>query len=135
MSLHLILTEFLLGWRLPQMHQVLDKNNLAGLATIAVSLGFYCPAFIVLIRINRIADPELLFTYPNYILVHFLHHGIVFIWNFYLLFNYFSNSKQLRSAILREIKDLISRILGCVKENIEHLKENYGFYWSEKAEL
>ena len=88
-------------------HNVSEKQNLAGLMTIAVALGFYAPAAFVLLSINRLMTPDKLVMYPNYILVPFLHHGAIFLWNMYLITNYFSNSKTMRATVWREIRSSI----------------------------
>ena len=85
----------------------LEKQYLAGLMTIAVALGFYGPAAFVLLSINRLMTPDKLVMYPNYILVHFLHHGVIFLWNTYLITVYFSNSKTMRATVWREIQSSI----------------------------
>ena len=83
------------------------KHYLADLVTIAVALTFYAPAIFVLFSINRLMEPESLVMYPNYMLVHFLHHGVTFLWNIYLITNYFSNSKTMRAAVWRKIRSII----------------------------
>lgn len=96
------------GWALPPV----DKDNLAGLATIALALTFYCPALLMYVMVNRMVEPEKLVRYPNYILILVLHHGVVCAWDVFLLTIYFSNSKSMRSAVVKELKECLASVLG-----------------------
>ena len=86
----------------------MEKHNLANLFTIAAGIMFYTPAVIVYFRINNIKDPELLFVYPNYVYLHFFHHGLNFLWNIYHVINYFSKLKSMRVTIFRELKEMFA---------------------------
>jgi hypothetical protein len=55
-------------------------------------------------------SPEDLVAYPYYILIHFFEHGIVFLWDVYLLAVYFSNSKSLRAAVYKEMVECWQRL-------------------------
>ena len=92
-------------WTLPPLSHYLGKHHLASFSTIAVTLSFYIPAAVVLLFLTRLKDPRMLGQNPNYKLVSFLHHDIVFLWHFFLILNYFFNSKAMQLSVIRKFKD------------------------------
>ena len=92
-------------WTLPLLSHYLGKHHLASFSTIAVTLSFYIPAAVVLLFLTRLKDPRMLGQNPNYKLVSFLHHDIVFLWHFFLIVNYFVNSKAMQLSVIRKFKD------------------------------
>ena len=93
---------------LPKLNYFLGTHHLASFGTIAFALSLYLPAAVVVVHLNGLKDPEMLGKYPNYLLVSCLHHDVVFLWHFFLIANYFLNSKAMQLTVTRELKDLFS---------------------------
>jgi len=94
---------------------LLDKQSLASFATILVSLGFYIPAAVVVVGLNRILTPEDLVSYPNYLFLHFLNHQGIFLWNVYMITIHFYQSKSMRETVWRQMKQVCSDFVENVK--------------------
>jgi hypothetical protein len=94
---------------LPPLNPTSDSHALASFDTIGQSLltFFFISVFFVII--NRI-PPEKLAEFPNYLLVHFLHHGINLLWNIFAIIIFFSKSKTMRVAVFREFLDHTKRL-------------------------
>jgi hypothetical protein len=97
---------------------LLDKQSLASFATILVSLGFYIPAAVVVVGLNRILTPEDLVSYPNYLFLHFLNHQGIFFWNVYMITIHFYQSKSMRETVWRQMKQSCSDFVQNVKNFI-----------------
>ena len=91
------------AWTLPPVGQVVEKNTLANLGTIALTFSTFLPVSIVYWFLNNVS-PNKLEVHPYFMLLHFFHHGVGFIWNLFLVLIFLSKSSLMRDAICREIK-------------------------------
>jgi len=107
-----VLTMFLYAYntlkiRARNMNSSLDtyeKYNMLNSVTILFSLLFYPFTWLVVFGLHGFFSPSELIKFPNYILIHFFQHELVFLWNLYFLVNLFAKSKGLRKAFVRELK-------------------------------
>ena len=93
----------------PLNQVVVDCHAMANLETIGQSVFTFLPLSIAYSIINRI-PLEQLASFPNYFLVHFLHHGISLLWNIVAIIIFLSKSKAMWIAIFREFSDLIKKL-------------------------
>ena len=99
------------GVALPQvatLQKTLDKQSLVNMATILISLLFFIPGSLVVVSLNNILQPQDLMIYPNYLLIDFMNHHLIFLWNFCSILILFIKSEHMRTAVYRELKQRLS---------------------------
>ena len=84
--------------------KTLDKQSLVNMATILISLLFFVPGSVVVVSLNKVTEPEDLLVYPNYLLIDFMNHHLIFIWNICTILILFSKSGPMRTVVYRELK-------------------------------
>ena len=93
-------------WTILPVNQAVEKNTLANLGTIAMTFTTTIPLSIAYLILNHVS-PKMLAVYPNFMILHFFHHGFGFILNLFLLLIFFSQSSSMRNALSREVKSIL----------------------------
>ena len=81
-----------------------EKHDMINSVSILFSLLFYPFAGLIVFGVNGLISLAELIKFPNYILIHFFQHELIFLWNFYFFINLFAKSKNLRHSMRRELK-------------------------------
>ena len=95
------------GWTLPPINQVVEKESLANLRTIALAITSSVPISFIYYTVNNMS-PSILASFPYFRVLHVFHHGVGFYSNSFLLLIFLSKSKQMRTVIIRELSERIT---------------------------
>ena len=103
------------GWMLPSVKDILEKNSMSSLATISFMLLSLLPSWSMHFAIY-IISVDVLSTDPYQIIIHFHHHGHKFVFNLLIVLLFLSRS-AIRRAVIREMLDCKSMLMEMVGLN------------------
>ena len=103
------------GWMLPPVKDILEKNSMSSLATISFMLLSLLPSWSMHLTIYILSVDELS-TDPYQIIIHFHHHGHKFVFNL-LIIMLFLSRPAIRRAVIREMLDRKSMLMEMVGLN------------------
>ena len=103
------------GWTLPPMKEILEKNSMSSLATISFMILSLLPSWSLRLAIH-ILGAEALSIDPYQIIIHFQNHGHKFIFNLLVVLLFMSRS-AIRRAVVREMLDQKSKLMEMIGLN------------------
>ena len=97
------------GFVLPTMKDILEKNSMSSLATISFMIFSLLPSWSLRLAIH-ILGVDALSTDPYQIIIHFQTHGQKFVFNLLIVLLFLSRS-TIRRAVVREMLDQKSMLM------------------------
>ena len=101
-------------WTLQKVNNLMDKQTLANLASIAVEFMSLVPVLLLSLVSNFVISPDNMNIYPYYLIVYVKNHLFPFAIHVISAFNYYRKSAKMREAIKRECSNVLSKAVDFV---------------------